>query len=128
MSEAAAVLLDRSRRFCAQESALEVGWLLQELEQRFGYSLEELARRFDRSVSWVSGRLALVELLPESIQQQVREGKIAAQAAMKFLVPVARQSRRQPAAHCRRHMSDQRLAEPRHAGDSAAQKRCSASC
>jgi hypothetical protein len=34
----------------------------------------------------------LVELLPEGIQQQVREGKIAAQVAMKFLVPVARQS------------------------------------
>ena len=60
------------------------------MEQRFGYSLEELARRFDRSVSWVSRRLALVELLPEAIQQQVREGKIAAQVAMKYLVPVAR--------------------------------------
>jgi hypothetical protein len=69
-----------------------VGWLLAELEQRFGYSLDELARRFDRSVSWVSRRLALVELLPEAIQQQVREGKVAAQVAMKFLVPVARQS------------------------------------
>jgi hypothetical protein len=54
--------------------------------------LEELALRFDRSVNWVSRRLALVKLLPEAIQQQVREGKIAAQAAMKFLVPVARQS------------------------------------
>ena len=63
-----------------------------ELEQRFGYALDELARRFDRSVSWVSRRLALVEFLPEAIQQQVREGKIAAQVAMKFLVPVARQS------------------------------------
>jgi ParB/RepB/Spo0J family partition protein len=92
MSEAAAVLLDRSLRLSERETALEVGWLLQELEQRFGYSLEELARRFDRSVSWVSRRLALVELLPEAIQQQVREGKIAAQVAMKFLVPVARQS------------------------------------
>src|SRR6202040_705013 len=47
---------------------------------------------FDRSVPLVSRRLALVELLPEAIQQQVREGKVAAQAAMKFLVPVARQS------------------------------------
>ena len=36
--------------------------------------------------------LALVELIPEAIQGQVREGKIAAQVAMKFLVPVARQS------------------------------------
>ena len=79
MSEAEALLLDRSLRFSRQESALEQGWLLSEMEQRFGYSLEELARRFDRSVSWVSRRLALVELLPETIQQQVREGKIAAQ-------------------------------------------------
>jgi ParB family chromosome partitioning protein len=92
MSEAAAVLLDRSLRLSEHETALEMGWLLLELEQRFGYSLEELARRFDRSVSWVSRRLALVELLPETIQQQVREGKILAQAAMKFLLPVARQS------------------------------------
>ncbi len=92
MSEAAAILLDRSLRLSEHESALEMGWLLAEMEKRFGYSLEELARRFDRSVSWVSRRLGLVELLPAAIQQQVREGKIAAQAAMKFLVPVARKS------------------------------------
>jgi len=41
-------------------------------------------------VSWVSRRLALVELLPEAIQQQVREGTLGAQLAMKYLVPVAR--------------------------------------
>jgi ParB family chromosome partitioning protein len=92
MSEAAAVLLDRSLRLCERETALEVGWLLQEMEQRFGYSLEDLARQFDRSVSWVSRRLALVELLPETIQQQVRAGKIGAQVAMKFLAPAARKS------------------------------------
>ena len=92
MSEAAAVLLDRSIRLSEHETALEVGWLLAELERRFDYGLDELARRFDRSVSWVSRRLALVEVLPEAIQQQVREGKIPAQVALKFLVPVARQS------------------------------------
>jgi ParB/RepB/Spo0J family partition protein len=92
MSEAAAVVLDRSLRLSEHETALEVGWLLTELERRFGYGLDELARRFDRSVSWVSRRLALVEVLPEAIQQQVREGKILAQVALKFLVPVARQS------------------------------------
>ena len=92
MSEAAAVLLDRSLRLSEQETALEAGWLLAELEQRFGYGLDELARRFDRSVSWVSRRLALAEVLPEAIQQQVRDGKIPAQVALKFLVPVARQS------------------------------------
>src|SRR5215467_9019509 len=92
MDEAEAIVLDRSLRFSEHETALEVGWLLAELEQRFGYTLDELARRFDRSVTWVTRRLGLVELLPEAIQQQVREGKIAAQVAMKFLVPVARQS------------------------------------
>ncbi len=90
MSEAEAVVLDRSLRLSEHETALEVGWLLAELEQRFGYGLDELARRFDRSVSWVSRRLALVEALPEAIQRQVREGKIAAQVAMKFLVPAVR--------------------------------------
>jgi hypothetical protein len=92
MSEAEALLLSRSLRFSPQESALEQGWLLAEMEQRFGYSLDELARRFDRSTSWVSRRLGLVELLPEAVQQQVREGKLAAQVAMKYLVPMARVS------------------------------------
>src|SRR5881227_271752 len=90
MEQAAAVLLDRSLRLSEHETALEVGWLLAELERRFSYGLDELARRFDRSPSWVSRRLALVELLPEAIQQQVRDGKLAAQVAMKYLVPVAR--------------------------------------
>src|SRR3989442_13553744 len=60
MSEADALVLDRSMRFSEQETALEQGWLLSELEQRFGYSLQELARRFDRSTSWVSRRVGVV--------------------------------------------------------------------
>jgi ParB/RepB/Spo0J family partition protein len=90
MTEAEALLLDRSIRASDGETALEEGWLLAELEERFGYSLDELARRFDRSTSRVSRSLALVELLPGSIQQQVRAGEISAHVAMKFLVPVAR--------------------------------------
>jgi ParB/RepB/Spo0J family partition protein len=90
MNEAEALLLSRSLRFSPQESALEQGWLLSEMEQRFGYTLGELARRFDRSVSWVSRRLALVELLPETVQSQVREGSLTAKIAMNYLVPVAR--------------------------------------
>jgi ParB family chromosome partitioning protein len=90
MTEAEALVLDRSLRLGERETALEEGWLLAELEQRFGYELDELARRFDRSVGWVTRRLALVELLPESVQQQVREGKISSHIATKFLAPVAR--------------------------------------
>jgi len=90
MSEADALVLERSLRFSERETALEEGWLLSELEQRFGYSLEELARRFDRSVSWVSRRLALIEQIPATVQQRVRDGAITAHIAMKYLVPVAR--------------------------------------
>jgi ParB family transcriptional regulator, chromosome partitioning protein len=98
MSEADALILDRSMRFSEQETALEQGWLLQELERRFGYSLEDLARRFDRSVSWVSRRLALVEQLPETVQQRVRAGEISPHIAMKYLAPVARANLN----HCQR--------------------------
>ncbi len=123
MSEAEALLLERSLRLSPQESALEQGWLLTEMEQRFSYTLEELGRRFDRSTTWVSRRLGLVEVLPEAIQQQVREGKLAAQLAMKYLVPVARvQASLQHAASratlCRlagRHARSSR-ARPRRAG------------
>ena len=114
MNEAEALLLDRSLRLSEHETALEQGWLLAEMEQRFGYQLEDLARRFDRSVSWVSRRLALVELLPEAIQQQVREGQISAHVAMKFLVPVARVSLedcQQMAAAFAQHHCDTRQAE-----------------
>ena len=83
--EAEALLLDRSRRLSEHETALEQGWLLAEMEQRFGYAREGLARRFDRSVSWVARRWALVELLPEAIQPQVRKGPISAHVAMQFL-------------------------------------------
>src|SRR2546426_3353690 len=90
MNEEDALVLERSMRFSEAETALEQGWLLQELERRFGYSLEDLARRFDHSVSWVSRRLALVEQLPGTVQQRVRAGEISAHVAMKYLTPVAR--------------------------------------
>ena len=90
MSDAEALVLDRTMRFSEPESALEQGWLLSELEQRFGYSLDDLGRQFDHSPSWVSRRLALVELLPDTVQQQVRTGQIGAHVAMKYLAPVAR--------------------------------------
>jgi ParB family transcriptional regulator, chromosome partitioning protein len=92
MSEAEAVLLDRSLRYRRQETALEQGWLLSDLRRRFGYSVEQLGRRFDRGTSWVSRRLALADVLPELIQQEVRHGRISAHIAMKYLAPAARVS------------------------------------
>lgn len=98
MSETEALVLERSLRMSEPETALEQGWLLAEMESRLNCSIEELALRFDRSTTWVARRLALVELLPEAVQQFVREGRIAAQIAMRFLAPVARVN----AEHCQR--------------------------
>ncbi len=92
MAEAEALMLDRSIHLSERETPLEEGWLLVELEQCFGYGLDELAQRFDRSVGWVTRRLALVEQIPESVQQQVRAGEISAHVATKFLAPVAQVS------------------------------------
>jgi ParB family transcriptional regulator, chromosome partitioning protein len=93
LDEAEALLLERRMRHGEPESALEQGWLLHELTDRFGLSQPELARRFDRTVSWVSRRLALVTELPAAIQEHVRSGAIAAHAAMKYLAPLARAKR-----------------------------------
>jgi ParB family transcriptional regulator, chromosome partitioning protein len=89
VSELEALLLERSLRQ-GSEDTLDQAWLLAELQLRFGLSLEELARRFERSKSWVSRRLALIQALPQTIQDQVRNGVLSAHAAMKYLVPLAR--------------------------------------
>lgn len=90
LPEPDALVLEGLMRGREQTGPFEQGWLLRELRQRFGLSLQELARRFDHDISWVSRRLALVERLPERVERHVRSGAIAAHAAMKFLVPLAR--------------------------------------
>ena len=89
LQEVEALLLERGLRR-GSEDALDQAWLLAELQERFGYSLEDLARRFEHSKSWVSGRLALIQCLPATVQEQVRLGALSAHAAMKYLVPMAR--------------------------------------
>lgn len=89
LTELDALLLSRGLR-TASETALEQGWLVSELSERFHLSGEELARRLARSPSWVSRRLALVRLLPEAVQDEVRCGHIVPHAAMRHLVPLAR--------------------------------------
>jgi len=89
LTEAEALLLERGLRV-ASEDAFDQAWLLKELQERFGFSEGELAQRLGRHKSWVSRRLALLEVLPPSIQDQVRAGTLGAHAAMKYLVPLAR--------------------------------------
>jgi ParB/RepB/Spo0J family partition protein len=93
LSELEALLLERLMRTTEGDSPLEQGWLLRELRDRFHLGLEELARRFDKSASWVSRRLGLVNDLPVTVQDKVRTGAIPAHAAMKHLVPLARAKR-----------------------------------
>ena len=91
VNEAEALLLVRSLRMNSEpETALEQGWLLAEMEAKLGYTIDALARRFDRSPTWVTRRLSLVDTLSESIQQRVRDGDIAPQIAMRYLAPAAR--------------------------------------
>jgi ParB family transcriptional regulator, chromosome partitioning protein len=90
MSETDALIFRQMVHSEGGASALEQGWLLRTLHEAHGLRLPELAQRFDRSVSWVSRRLALARELPEAVQERVREGRIAPQAAMKYLVPLAR--------------------------------------
>ena len=89
MAEIDALLLERRLRLRG-EDALDQAWLLAELQARFGLSLEALAQRFERSKSWVSRRLGLIQMLPALIHDQVRAGELAAHAAMKYLLPLAR--------------------------------------
>jgi ParB family chromosome partitioning protein len=93
LAEIEALLLERLMRTSEADSALDQGWLLEELNERFALSHEELARRFDKSQSWVSRRLALVRALPRVVQERVRCGALPAHAAMKYLVPMARAKR-----------------------------------
>lgn len=90
LEEAEALLVERLMRSGDDAGALEEGWLLAELRDRFGMTVEELGKRFDRSASWVSRRLGLVGELPREIQEQVRRGELSAHAAMRHLVPLAR--------------------------------------
>lgn len=97
LSEVEALILERLMRDSEGGDPFEYGWLLRELQLRSRppLSQEELARRFDKSQSWVSRRLALVEEdLPAEIQERVRSGQLMAYAVMKYLVPMARANRK----------------------------------
>jgi ParB/RepB/Spo0J family partition protein len=78
--------------------ALEQAWLVGELIERHGWTPTQVATQLGRTPSWISRRLALVRVLPQSVQQAVRSGQIVAHAAMKALVPLARANK----SHCER--------------------------
>jgi hypothetical protein len=78
----------------ARRVAIEDAWLLGRLRDH-GLTMDELARRLCRSKSWVSRRLGLLDALAATAQERVRAGTVPPQAAMKYLVPLARANKRQ---------------------------------
>jgi hypothetical protein len=78
----------------AKRSALEDAWLLGRLREH-GLTMDQLASRLCRSTSWVSRRLGLLDALDSAAQDRVRAGAVPAQAAMKYLVPLARANKTQ---------------------------------
>ncbi len=125
LEQSEALLLDRSQRSSQGLSQLEQGWLLATL-RRQGLSQHELAVRMDKSVSWVSRRLALVNELPAQVQDQVRSGAIPAHAAMRNLVPMARRHRedclRLATAIAKARLSSREVGELRSALSGSSQK------
>jgi ParB family transcriptional regulator, chromosome partitioning protein len=93
LSDADALIMAHRLDETGRRSALEDGWLLDELTQHHGLKQDVLAKRLSRSRSWVCRRLALVVVLPEAAQRAVRDGSMPAHAAMKYLVPLARANR-----------------------------------
>lgn len=90
LPEAQALMLKHHLERARRRPALEDAWLLHELIEQHGLSQQELAVQLDRSPSWVSRHLALVRVLPPSVQEAVRRELLPPQAASKHLVPLAR--------------------------------------
>ena len=95
LSEAHALLLAFRLERNRARSAIEEAWLLRELITGHTIAQRDLAAWLGRSPSWVSRRLGLIEVLPAIAEETVRAGRLPAQAAMKYLVPLARANRGQ---------------------------------
>jgi ParB-like chromosome segregation protein Spo0J len=95
LSEAHALLLAFRLEHQRARSTIEEAWLLRELISGHRIAPRDLAPWLGRSPSWVSRRLGLIEVLPAIAEETVRAGRLPAQAAMKYLVPLARANRGQ---------------------------------
>lgn len=90
MSETEALIYDHRQSCRPRRSAIEDGWLIKELVEQCGLGLQEVALRLGRSKSWVSRRLGLIVVLPDTVQGMVRSGQLCAHGAMRYLIPLAR--------------------------------------
>ena len=71
-------------------NALEEAALVEELHRGAKWSLHQVADALERTASWASRRLGLIEGLPSQALEAVRQGKLAVYSAVKYLLPLAR--------------------------------------
>lgn len=90
LSEPNALLWHQTQESKQRRSALEEAWFLRALIETHGMSQVELARKLCRTKSWISRRLSLCTILPEEVQNLVRDGRLCGYAAGRYLVPLAR--------------------------------------
>ena len=90
LSEPNALLWHQQQESKGRRSALEDAWFLQALIETHGMSQADLARKLSCTKSWISRRLSLITILPEDVQALVRDGRLCAYAAGRYLVPLAR--------------------------------------
>ncbi len=90
LPEDMALVMSHGLQQARKPSALEEGWLLDELTSQHGHEAHALSVMLGRSRSWISRRMSLVRVLPQSVQDAVRQGRLNAHDAMKVLVPLAR--------------------------------------
>jgi len=75
-------------------NALEEAALVEELHRGAKWSLHQVAEALERTASWASRRLGLIEGLPSRTLEAVRQGKLSVYAAVKYLLPLARANKR----------------------------------
>jgi len=90
LNETEALLYSHCSQRGPPHSALEEAWLLFELTEVHGLAQVRISARLGKSPSWISRRLALLTVLPDSVQEAVRKGVVCAHSAEKQLVPLAR--------------------------------------
>ncbi|TET82600.1 MAG: chromosome partitioning protein ParB [Desulfobacteraceae bacterium] len=70
--------------------AIEQAALIRELRDKYSLSQVRIASLLGRKQAWVSGRVALIDALPDDVLEIIRNGKISTWAASRVIAPIAR--------------------------------------
>jgi ParB/RepB/Spo0J family partition protein len=70
--------------------AIEQAALIRELRDKYSLSQVRIAFLLGRKQAWVSGKLVLIDALPDDVLEIIRNGKISTWAASRVIAPIAR--------------------------------------